>query len=119
MTNDVWLAYSKLWNNRVISWVCEGVSGSYGLIVFDSGLQRRQIVSCDGEVVADKGDPLPEECHINWNEVGESEILEIASQMGADFDFLVDRDYLCFQLTRSHAEHEPGSSKTEGNRKTN
>ncbi len=84
MSHDVWLEYSRKWSTRIMGWVCEGASGSYGLTVFDSGCKYREAFSVGGEVVVDKGKPLPEESGMNWNEVWEDDILEIAKRPGAE-----------------------------------
>jgi hypothetical protein len=109
MSNDVWLEYSQKWNTRVIGWVCEGASGSYGLTVFDSGSKRREVCKCDGEVAVNEGKPLPEESGIDWSEAWEDDVLEIAKRFGAEYDFLADREYLVFRLDESQIS-VPGSS---------
>jgi hypothetical protein len=101
MSDDVWLEYSQRWNTRVIGWVCEGASGSYGLTVFDSGSKRREVCKCDGEVAVNEGTPLPEESGINWSEAWEDDVLEIAKRFGAEYDFLADREYVVFRLDES------------------
>ncbi len=98
LSNEVWLDYSRRWNTRIIGWVCEGASGSYGLTVFDSGCKHREAFSVGGEVVVDKGEPLPEESGMNWNEAWEDDILEIVKRLGAEYDFLANRQYLVFHL---------------------
>jgi len=110
MSDDVWLEYSAKWNTRVIGWVCEGASGSYGLTVFDSGSKRREVLSSDGEVAVNKGKPLPEELDMNWNEAWEDDIVEIAKRLGAEYNFLADREYLVFRLDESQIS-VPGSSE--------
>jgi hypothetical protein len=101
MSNDVWLGYSQKWNTRVVGWVCEGASGSYGLTVFESGGQRRHVFSCGGEVGVNDGTPLPEESELNWSEAWEDDVLEVAKRLGAEYDFLADREYLVFRLDES------------------
>lgn len=109
MSNDVWLEYSQKWNTRVIGWVCEGASGSYGLTVFDSGSKRRDVFSGAGEVAVNNGEPLPEESDVNWSEACEDDVLEIAKRLGAEYDSLADREYLVFHLDESQMS-VPGSS---------
>lgn len=110
MSDDVWLEYSQKWNTRVVGWVCEGASGSYGLTIFDSGSKRREVFCGGGEVAVNKGKPLPEELEINWSEACEDDVLEIAKRLGAEYDFLPDREYLVFHLDESQMS-APGSSK--------
>lgn len=110
MLDDVWLEYSQKWNTRVVGWVCEGASGSYGLTVFDSGSKRREVFSGDGEVAVNTGEPLAEESNMNWNEAWEDDVLEIAKRLGAEYDFLADREYLVFHLDESRMSL-PGSSE--------
>jgi hypothetical protein len=85
----------------VIGWVCEGASGSYGLTVFDSGNKRREVISFEGKVIVDWGKPLPEESNMNWSEAWEDNVLEIAKRIGAEYDFLADRQYTIFHLDES------------------
>lgn len=102
--DDIWLRYSRKWDNRIFGWVCEGVSCSYGITVFDSGIKRRKILSIDGEIVADEGKPLNEETDLDWKDVWETDILEIAKRIGAEYDFPTDREYLIFHLDESLME---------------
>jgi hypothetical protein len=101
-TNDeIWEANSRKWNNRVIGWLSESASGSYGLTLFQSGKKQREVVSVDGEVKVDKGTPLPEESGVNWSDASAREVLEVAKRFGAIYDFLADREYTVFQLNES------------------
>ena len=101
MSNDVWLEYSQKWNTRVIGWICEGASGSYGLTVFESGSKRREVLCADGQIAIDEGKPLPEEANVDWQEASEDDVLEIAKRVGAEYDFFPDREYLVFHLDES------------------
>ena len=108
MSNDVWLEYSQRWSTRVVGWVCEGASGSYGLTVFDSGSKRREVFSAEGEVAIDEGNPLEEESGLTWSEAWEDDVLGIARRLGAEYDFLADREYRIFHLDESQMP-VPGS----------
>jgi hypothetical protein len=110
MSEDVWLEYSQKSNRRIVGWVCEGASGSYGLTVIDSGSKRREVCKCDGEVAVNDGKQLPEESGIDWSKAGEDDVLEIAKRFGAEYDFLSDREYLVFHLDESQMS-VPGSSE--------
>jgi hypothetical protein len=101
MTNAVWLEYSKKWKARVVAWLCEGTSASYGLTLFQSGKKSRQIVSVDGNVVVNEGKPLPEESGVDWSEATEETILGIAERIGAKYDFPANREHTVFQLNES------------------
>lgn len=107
MSDDVWLKYSYNWRTRIVAWLCEGASGSYGLSVFESGSKRREVFSVEGEVLVDRGAPLPEELNMKWSEVSEDDVLEIAKRLGADFEFLDDCQYQVFQLDESQLSN-PG-----------
>lgn len=104
MYDDVWLEYSKQWNNCVIGWVCEGASGSYGLTVFHSGIKLREVMAVDGDIALHDGEPLPEESDIDWSNASEDDVLDIAKQLGAEYDFLTDRAYMVFHLDESQME---------------
>ena len=101
MSDDVWLEYSRHWNTRVVGWLCEGASGTYGLTVFQSGQKLREVLVRDGEIAVNQGVRLPEELNIDWNEAWEDDVFEVAERLGAEFDLLTDRDYLVFQLDES------------------
>lgn len=101
MSDKVWLEYSEKWRTRVIGWVCEGASGSYGLTVFDSGKKTREVFSSGGEVAVEMGNPLPEESNMNWSEAWEDDVLEIVKRIGAECDFPADREYVVFHLDES------------------
>src|SRR4030095_6334395 len=90
MSDDVWLQYSKTWNNRILGWLCEGASGSYGITVFQAGRQVRQVFAVAGEISADEGDALAEESNVDWSEAWEDDVLEIAKRFGAEYDYLAD-----------------------------
>jgi len=101
MTEDVWVEYSKEWNNRVFGWVCEGASGTYGLVVFDTGRKRRDVMAVAGDIAVNDGEPLPEESGTDWEQACEDEVLDLAEQIGPGNDFLADREYTVFHLDES------------------
>lgn len=98
MAHGVWLELSKKWNNRVLGWGCFSCRG---LTLFQAGKKLRDVVSCDGGTVVDRGDPLPEEAGIDWNKAEDDDVLGIAARLGAPYDSLADREYLVFHLDRS------------------
>ncbi len=99
MSNDAWLHYSKKWKARIVGWLCEGTSASYGLTLYEN-----EIVSVDGNVVVDKGKPLPEESKVDWS-VGDGEeaILQIAERLGAKYVFPAKAEYRIFKLSAPEA----------------
>jgi hypothetical protein len=99
MGNDAWLHYSKKWKSRIVAWLCEGTSASYGLTVYESGKQRRQVVCVDGNVVVNKGKPLPEESKVDWGRADEKTLLQLAERVGAKKEFPAKADYTIFQLS--------------------
>jgi hypothetical protein len=100
MSDDIWLKYSARWKCRVIGWVIEGASGSYGLTVFDSGQKVREVLACGGEVAVNSGEPLDEEMNMVWAEANEDDVLAVAERLGSEYD-LSDRDYLVLHLDES------------------
>jgi hypothetical protein len=113
MSDDVWLEYSRKWKTRVVGWVCEGASGSYRLSLFESGTKLREVQSCAGEDTFELGKPLPEEANINWDEAWEDDVLEIVERLGAKYDFMVDREYVVFQLDESQMSVSNASGDPE------
>ena len=98
-TNDAWLHYSKKWKARIIGWLCEGTSATYGLALYESGKQRREVASVDGNVVVEKGKPLPEESKVDWGEADEKTVLQLAERIGAKYEFPAKAEYTVFQLS--------------------
>jgi len=101
MSDDVWLQYSKAWDNQILGWLCEGASGSYGITVFRAGRRVRNVFSVAGEISVDEGDPLPEESNTDWSKAWEDDVMKIAGRFGADYDYLEDWDYRVFHLDES------------------
>jgi hypothetical protein len=99
MRNDAWLHYSKKWKTRIIGWLCEGTSASYGLTLYESGKLRRQIVSVDRNVVVEKGKPLPEESKVDWGAADEKSVMQLAERIGAKYEFPAKAEYTAFQLS--------------------
>jgi hypothetical protein len=101
MSDDVWLEYSRKWSTRVVGWVCEGASGSYGITVFEGGQKHRQVFACEGEVATDVGQRLPEEADVDWSAAWEDDVLEIVRQIGADSECPAEDGYLVYHLDES------------------
>lgn len=104
MDHDVWRTYSRRWNNVVVGWVCEGISGSYGLVVFDRGQKIREVLAVSGELEVDDGSRLPEEVHIDWASVSEDDLLQLIRDIGPKADMDEDRDYLVLHLDESRPQ---------------
>jgi len=95
---ELWIKHTHDHQNQVVCWLCEGVSGTYGFSLFDRGRLVREVLSIDGVVEA-KGQSIPEESGIDWPEAFESEILSVASALGATYDGLEsDIPYRVYQL---------------------
>lgn len=96
-SDDVWLKYSKKWNCRIIGCICESTSATFGLALYQSGKQPREIVSSDGNVVSDKGKPLAEESGVDWTEATEDSVFQLAERLGAKYFFPAKADYTVFE----------------------
>jgi hypothetical protein len=101
MSDDIWIEVSARWQCRIVGWVCEGASGSYGLVVFDSGKRIRNVFRVDREVVTDEGEPLAEEQGLDWAGAFEDDVLEIVDRLGTGFDLDVNRSYVVYHLDES------------------
>jgi hypothetical protein len=100
-TDDIWLDFSRKWDARVVGWFCDSASDTYGLTVFQSGKKQRQIFSVDGDVKVNEGNPLAEESDMKWNKASAKSVLNVTKRIGAEYDFLADREYTIFQLNES------------------
>jgi len=99
--NDLVGGLSKKLHSRILGWVCEGVSGTYGFSFFNNG-QIRCKLSVDGKIAEDTGVPIGEEAAIAWDNVFEDDILKLAERLGAPFHYLEeDREYQVFLLDES------------------
>jgi|GEM_PF-4258705 len=101
MLEETWIERTQQWNNRVFAWICEGVSGSYGIMLYERGVLKRDICVVESEVHEGCGPAIPEEINLDWTEAFEDDIMKIARRIGADYDYLADREYLVFQLNES------------------
>jgi hypothetical protein len=100
-TNDIWLEYSGKWKTRVIGWLIEDTSGTFGLTVFKSGKKEREIISVDGDIKVNEGKALTEEAGMKWKEPTATGLMDIAKRLGAKYDYPADREYTVFQLKPS------------------
>ena len=86
----------------IFTWVCEGISASYGFRVFNPEL-RRDLLAVGGSVKTDVGTRLPEEQGLDWGQADETDILSFATRLGAPYDyFSTDRSYVVYTLDESH-----------------
>ena len=100
-SGDEWIELSKRWDARVVGWICEGASGSYGLAVYQSGAKVRDVIRVGADVPIDQGEPLDEEEGLDWRKAFEDDVLGIVDRIGAGCDASVDRTYRVFRLDES------------------
>ena len=100
MLDNVWLDRSRKWGTRVIGWLCEGTSNSYGLSVFQNGEQVRKVMTGNGRILTNDGAPLEEEDGLDWAWAIDADVIGVVMRLGADFDFSDDRDYTVFRLVQ-------------------
>jgi hypothetical protein len=104
MTKEsVWCHRSREWAARVLTWICEGASGTYGFALYENGTKRRSVLVMDGEVHEDFGAPLPEEEGIAWSEAFEDEVLQVTERLGAPSEYCEGAvSYDVYLLDESH-----------------
>jgi len=86
---------------RVFSWICEGVSRSYGFKMFAPGVVR-DVLAVGGKIVTNGGARVSEEGEVNWGACSERDVMRIAERLGAPFDgFSNDRAYEIYTLDES------------------
>jgi hypothetical protein len=103
MTEDGVLSdYASKNRVRIFSWICEGVSRSYGFKMFAPGVVR-DVLAVGGKVVTNGGARVAEEGALNWAACSERDVMQIAERLGAPFDgFSNDRAYEIYTLDESH-----------------
>lgn len=87
---QVWPAISSQNDSRIIGWICEGASGTYGLRVFGQDGLERDVLVADGQLVSNLGRPLPAEKGVDWTHAFEDDVLRIAEELGAPFKELTE-----------------------------
>ncbi len=97
--DDVWLEFSNKWKSRIVNFMCEDTSATYGLSFFKSGKKSRFVVSSDGNLAVSEGKPVAEESGADWTEATDDTIWKIMESFGAKYDFLQpDRPCHIFRL---------------------
>lgn len=92
------LELSQKLNTRIITFVIQTTSGSFGYSVYDSYVKRCFLV-IDGEVVDNEHEPLPEETGLNINKnVFIDDILQLAANFGIDISGKHSEVYTVKQL---------------------
>jgi hypothetical protein len=82
--DDVVAAHSA--GRSIVSLILGGASSTYGFTLFRDGVLVRQVVDQEGEMIADSGDPLPEERDLDDYPYAEARILEIVSRLTVPLD---------------------------------
>lgn len=86
---------------RIFSWICEGVSRSYGFKMFAPSVVR-DVLAVGGKIVTNGGARVAEEDGLNWELCSERDVMRIADRLGAPFDgFSNDRTYEIYTLDES------------------
>lgn len=95
----LWKELSKRWNTRIVAWICEGTSGTYGFSLYENGELLRQILSVDGKLSQIVGEPLPEEDGLEWEHACEDDIFVLIEHFGVHYTYMEeDREYCVYQL---------------------
>ena len=76
---------SQLLHAKIVVWLSESASDSYGFWVYDHGRLLRGVLSADGTLKG-SGRRLSAEENVNWKGAGEDEILDLAHRLGPGFD---------------------------------
>jgi hypothetical protein len=87
---------------KIFSWICEGVSRSYGFKMFAPGVVR-DVLAVGGKIVTNGGARITEEGEVNWESCSERDVMHTADRLGAPFDgFSNDRTYEIYTLDESY-----------------
>ncbi len=105
MSDSAWADYSARWDGRIVSWVCEGCSGTYGFSLYEAGAKVRSVCRTEGRVYEDEGVPQREEAGIDWAHAFEDDVLAVAERLGAPYGYLEGvAEYHVFLLDESHLQ---------------
>lgn len=95
----LWKELSKRWNTRIVAWICEGTSGTYGFSLYENGELFRQVLSVDGKLSQIVGEPLPEEDGLEWEHACEDDIFVLIEHFGVHYTYMEeDREYCVYLL---------------------
>ena len=78
---------SKSWKTKIVTWLCESNSRSYGFQVFENGALVREVLAVDGDVTS-KGKRLSEERSVTWRTATEDDVLNVAKRLGPSYEEL-------------------------------
>jgi hypothetical protein len=76
---------SRRLGTQLCGLVCEGVSGTYGFILFRGGTTVRRFCSTNGVVADDAGEPLPAESDFDKSRATESGVIDVLGRLGFDY----------------------------------
>jgi hypothetical protein len=114
ITSDVELtAFAQAHATRILVWICESYSDTYGFRLFAPTLQR-DLLAAGGELVTDTGNSLPEERGIDWQRAGYQEMLTLVQRFGVAYDRMTaDRPYWVYsvELSDTPAPELPSSGQ--------
>jgi hypothetical protein len=71
--------------SKIVVWLSESTSDSYGFWVYEGGLGVRGVLNSNGKVES-KGRRLRSEESIVWKDAGEDEILALVHRLGPGYD---------------------------------
>jgi len=76
---------SRLLHAKIVTWLSESTSDSYGFSAYENGRLLRAVLNLGGKVEA-RGSRLPAEQQAVWKDAGEDKILEMAKRLGPGFN---------------------------------
>jgi hypothetical protein len=118
MFHDACLHISRELSSRIFGMICEGVSGTYGYILYESGKKVRDFLSVSGEIVEDHGIPLEIESQIDKSEIFDNDVLGVMNHLGVSYeDYLNAKPYLVKEVRSPELTPEEESEFEESTKK--
>ena len=102
---------ARLSRARLLSVICDGLSGSCGFVAVQGAMTRALLLS-NGAVVHDSGPPLPEEDGLRRDAFAEEDVRELLARLA--FPFAAIEESGAWQVLTLEAHHEAAEHAGHG-----
>jgi hypothetical protein len=95
---DIIEKLAKKFNTRVLTFMIQSTSATFGYSLYNPSIERQFIVS-DGDICENNGTPLPEEKEIDLNhKIFSDEITKLATNFGVDINGTKGKEFVVKQF---------------------
>jgi len=102
---------SQALHAKIITWLCESTSDTYGFTVYENGRMLRSVLKSRGEIDT-KGNRLAAEHKIVWKDAGEDEVLAVTHVSAQRFIQRTKRSRSVSTISMNTPDHETRGTQT-------